>query len=301
MSGTIISTPTLSSPTIIQVGTPFSYSFTYSENITAIDTPVYYFNGKGPFSGGGSNSNSTVITAYPYIDEIASGYGPIYTVSNMSASRGDVLECVLPILPTDYIFSSESYVTFGGPSLTYIQGGPPTSNDTTRTHLASFGGFAQQFRYGLCNSTQDSLKYTVLAGTPASSFRITLARPLISNCSVTATIEDNVMRVLSMYGSGYGQVTVGMIFETQGDLTEAIRVTGYQTGAFGSGVFGEEGYYTIAPVTGSNTINMSNQNNLNSTNVSGSGDVVFSTSMTPSSGTAQFEISTRWTYYPPGA
>jgi hypothetical protein len=102
-----------------------------------------------------------------------------------------------------------------------------------------------------------------------------------------------------MYGSGYGQVTVGMIFETQGDLTEAIRVTGYQTGAFGSGVFGQEGYYTIAPVTGSNTINMSNQNNLNSTNVSGSGDVVFSTSMTPSSGTARFEISTRWQYYPP--
>jgi hypothetical protein len=300
MSGTIISTPSISSPTVIQVGTPFSYSFTYSENITAIDTPEYYFNGRGPFVGRGSNSNSTTIEAFQK-DEIANGYGPIYTVSNMSASRGDVLECVLPLVPVDYLFDTNSYVTFGGPSITYIQGGPPNSNDMTRSHLASFGNFIQQFRYGLFFSQQDSLKYTVLAGTPTSSFKITLARPLISNCSVSATITDNVMRVLSMYGIEYGQVTIGMIFEAQGDLTEAITVTGYQTGAFGSGIFGQEGYYTIAPVTGTNTINMSNENILSSSTVSGSGDVVFSNIMTPSSGTAQFEIYTKFDYYPPGA
>jgi hypothetical protein len=292
----IIVTPTLNETETFQVATPFSYSLTYSENITAIDTPAYYFNGRGPFVGGGSNSNSTIIEAFQK-DEISSGYGSVYSVSNMS--QGDVLECVLPLVPFDYQFSSESYVTFGGPSITYIQGGPPTSNDLTRSHLASFGNFVQQFRYGLFYSLQDSLKYTVLAGTPTSSFRITLARPLISNCSVSATIGDNLMYVSSMSGSNNGQVTVGMIFQAQGDLTEAIRVTGYQTGAFGTGIFGQEGVYTIAPVTGTNTINMLNENILSSTTVSGSGDVVFSSSMTPSSGTAQFEIYTRFVYYPP--
>ena len=296
MSGTIISTPSISSPTVIQVGTPFSYSFTYSENITAIDTPEYYFNGRGPFVGGGSNSNSTIFEAFQK-DAIVNGSGPIYTVSNMSASRGDVLECVLPLLPFDYVFDTNSYVTFGGPSITYIQGGPPTSNDMLRTHLVSFGDFSQIFRYGLFYSQQDSLKYTVLAGTPTSSFRITLARPLISNCSVSATIADNVMSVLSMSGIEYGQVTVGMIFEAQGDLTEAIRVTAQQTAPFGA--FGQEGNYTIAPVTGTNTINMSTESVLNSTTVLGSGDVVFSNSMTPSSGTAQFEIYTQVGYFPP--
>jgi hypothetical protein len=100
-----------------------------------------------------------------------------------------------------------------------------------------------------------------------------------------------------MYGVDYGQVTVGMIFEAQGDLTEAIRVTAQQTAPFGA--FGQEGVYTIAPVTGTNTINMMYANNLISTTVVGSGDVVFSSSMTPSSGTAQFEIFTEVAYYPP--
>jgi hypothetical protein len=100
-----------------------------------------------------------------------------------------------------------------------------------------------------------------------------------------------------MSGSNFGQVTVGMIFEAQGLLTEAIRVTAQQTAPFGA--FGQEGNYTIAPVTGTNTINMSNENILDSTTVVGSGDVVFSSSMTPSSGTAQFEIYTQVAYYPP--
>jgi hypothetical protein len=290
----IIVTPTLNATETFQVATPFSYSLTYSENITAIDTPVYYFNGRGPFVGGGSNSNSTIFEAFEK-DEIVNGSGPIYSVSNMS--QGDVLECVLPLLPFDYVFDTNSYVTFGGPSITYIQGGPPTSNEMTRSHLVSFGNFSQLFRYGLFFSQQDSLKYTVLAGTPTSSFRITLARPLISNCSVSATIADNVMSVLSMSGIEYGQVTVGMIFEAQGNLTEAIRVTAQQTAPFGA--FGQEGNYTIAPVTGTNTINMSTESVLNSTTVLGSGDVVFSNSMTPSSGTAQFQIYTQVGYFPP--
>jgi hypothetical protein len=288
----IIVTPTLNATETFQVATPFSYSLTYSENITAIDVPAYYFNGRGPFVGGGSNSNSTIFEAFQK-DEIVNGSGPIYSVSNMS--QGDVLECVLPLLPFDYEFDTNSYVTFGGPSKTYIQGGPPTSNDMLRTHFVSFGDFSQIFRYGLFYSQQDSLKYTVLAGTPTSSFRITLARPLISNCSVSATIATNVMTVLST--SGNGQVTVGMIFEAQGNLTEAIRVTAQQTAPFGA--FGQEGNYTIVPVTGTNTINMSTQSLLNSTTVLGSGDVVFSNSMTPSSGTAQFEIFTQVAYYPP--
>lgn len=285
MSGTIITTPTLNATETFQVATPFSYSFTYSENVTAIDTPVYFFNGKS--SG---TCNSTLLIAFSN-DRTSSGFGPIYTVSNMSATANDVLECVLPILANDYTFSTvtASYLTFGGPTETYLAGGPPDSNDSTRTHTATFGSVGT-FKYGLDLSTTDSLKYTVLAGTPVSSFRITLARPNITSASIQCVITANAMNVTGVFS---GQVNVGMIFEVQAGLTRAFTVT-----AFGSG-YGGTGTYTVAPNDAGAALTITDTG-LTSTSVAGSGDVVFCNSMTPASGTAQFVISTEFVYVPPG-
>ena len=296
MSGTIITTPTLNATETFQVATPFSYSFTYSENVTAIDTPVYFFNGKS--SG---TCNSTLLIAFSN-DRTSSGFGPIYTVSNMSAItavrelEGDVLECVLPILANDYRFSTvtASYLTFGGPTETYLAGGPPDSNDSTRTHTATFGALGP-FKYGLSNSIIDSLQYIPLAATPgttgpAVSFKIKLARPNIVSSSIQCVITANAMNVTQIYD---GQVNVGMIFPVQTGLTRAFTVT-----AFGSG-YGGTGTYTVAPNDAGAALTITDTG-LTSTTVAGSGNVVLSNSMTPASGTAQFVISTEFVYVPPG-
>jgi hypothetical protein len=274
----ILVTPTPLNPTeTFQVATPFSYSFTYSEPITAIDTPVYYF-GENVFTG-----NSATIKCLSEQNE-TTGFGLIYTVSNMTPVT-DVLECVLPILsnPVGGTFTLDigSYVTFGGPTSLSIAGGP------TAGHTATFGALGP-FKYGLATSKVDSLKYTVLNGSPVSSFKITLARPNITSCSIMCSITTNAMNVTQVYD---GQLNIGMIFEAQDGLTRAFTVT-----AFGS-AYGGTGTYTVAPNDMGAALTIT-EAGLTSTIVAGSGDVVLSNSMTPAGGTAQFGIYTAFTYAP---
>jgi hypothetical protein len=271
----ILVTPTpLNITETFQVATPFSYSFTYSEAITAIDTPAYYF-GTNVITG-----NSAFIKAVSDSNEVT-GFGLIYTVSNMTPTT-DVLQCTLPLASSDFSFDAGSYVTFGGPTSLGIAGGP------TDGHTATFSGVGT-FKYGLAGSTTDSLTYTVLNGTPVSSFRIKLTRPNITSSSILCAITANVMNVLQVYA---GQVNVGMIFEVQDGLTRGFTVT-----AFGTG-YGGTGTYTVAPTDAGAALTITDAS-LTSTTVAGSGDVLLSNSMTPADGTAQFGIYTAFTYAPP--
>ena len=293
-------TPPINSTETIQVATPFSFSFTYSTVITTSDTPVYYF-GNSVF---GSCNNSTIIKCLSDQNP-TSGYGLTYTVSNMNAVgrelEGDVLKCILPIPVENFKFESSTYVTFGGPNRLYIQSTiADPSNSLPALYTATFGGMGP-FAYGLDGSTEDSLQYIPLAATPgttgpAVSFKIKLTRPNISNCSVRATITDNVLRVISMFGSYPGQVTVGMVFPLQGSLPVACTVTAYGAPGY-TAAYGGPGYYTVTRNSGTGNINME-EDNLNSSYVTGSGDVLLSNSMTPSDGTAKFEIYTNFTYDP---
>ena len=285
----LIVTPPINSTETIQVATPFSFSFTYSTVIQTIDTPVYYFGN----SVIGSCNNSTIIKCLSDQNP-TSGYGLTYTVSNMNAVggarelEGDVLECILPIPAENYKFESSTYVTFGGPNRLYIQSTiADPSNSIPALYYATFGSYGP-FAYGLDNSTTDSLRYIPLVGSPVSAFKIVLTRPLISNASVYAEVVNNIMDVRTMYGSSPGQVTLGMIFSFPG---VACTVTAYGTGRGGTGT------YTLTRNTGSGAVNASLQV-LSSSTVVNSGDVLLSNSMTPSDGTAKFEIYTNFTYDP---
>jgi hypothetical protein len=283
----LIVTPPINSTETFQVATPFSYSFTYPTVIQTTDKPRYYF-GTSVFGPGPPSSNSTLITCYS-TQNLASGYGLTYTVSNMTATT-DVLECVLPIPTENYTFNAGSYVTFGGPNPLYLTS---TLSDpyygTPALYTAIFGGVG--FAYGLYRATTDSLKYIPLAGSPVSAFKIVLARPGISNASVYGPVVDNLLEVREMNGSEPGQVTVGMVFDVGGI---PCTVTAYGTGHGGTGT------YTLTRNSGSGNVNME-QGVLTSSTVVGSGDVVLSSSMTPSDGTAKFEIYTNFTYTtPPG-
>ena len=269
----ILVTPTLNATETFQVATPFSYSFTYSEPVVAVDLPIYYL-GSNVFGPG----NSQIIKCLSDQNNV-NGTGLIYTVSNMTPVT-DVLECVLPSVFPNYTLDVGSYVTFGGPTSLGITGSASTG------YSATFDGVGT-FLYTPSNS--DSLKYTVLNGTPVSSFIITLYRPGISDCSILASIAANEMNVTQVYS---GQVNVGMIFEVQAGLTRAFTVT-----AFG-GARGGIGTYTVAPNDMGAALTIT-EASLTSTTVIGSGDVVLSNSMTPSDGAAQFRIYTTWTYSPP--
>ena len=287
----IIVTPSLNSTETIQVATPFSYSFTYS-------TPIYASDPPGAYSWNGGticnvNSNSVILT-HAQNNATASGSGSVYTVSNMTPTT-DVLECVLPILVNGFSLNSGSYITFGGANPLYIIGGPPNQNTSPPTtgHFASFGSLGP-FAYGFDGASNDSLKYIPLNGSPVSSFKVVLARPNITYTSVTCSLSGFTMTVTDLI-QGSGQVNVGMVFPVQGGaggLTRAFTVT-----AFGSG-FGGVGTYTFTPNDAGGGITLGSST-LTSTVVGGSGDVVLSASMTPSSGTAQFVISTAITYTAP--
>ena len=281
----LVVTPPINSTETFQVATPFSYSFTYPTVVQTVDSPVYYFGGN--LLIGNNGSNSTIIKCFDYQNPVT-GNGLTYTVSNMTPTT-DVLECVLPIPREDYTINGTSYVTFGGPDLLYLSSTlPDTSNSIPALYYATFGSYGP-FAYGLDNSTTDSLRYIPLAGSPVSAFQIILKRPLISNASVYAEVVNNIMDVRSMYSSSPGQVTLGMIFSFPGvDCT----VTAYGTGRGGTGT------YTLTRNTGSGAVNASLQV-LSSSTVVNSGDVLLSNSMTPSSGTARFDISTRFTYTRP--
>jgi len=152
----------------------------------------------------------------------------------------------------------------------------------------------------LDGSTEDSLQYIPLAATPgttgpAVSFKIKLTRPNISNCSVRATITDNVLRVISMSGSYPGQVTVGMVFPLQGSLPVACTVTAYGASGY-TAAYGGPGYYTVTRNSGTGNINMA-EDNLDSSYVTGSGDVLLSNSMIPSSGTLMFDMNATFQYW----
>jgi len=203
--------------------------------------------------------------------------------------EGDVLECILPIPAAGYKFNTGSYVTFGGPNPLYIESTVPDPNyGTPAYYTATFGGVG--FAYGLYNATTDSLRYIPLVGSPVSSFKITLARPQISNVSVYGQIVDNMLQVLEMAG-GNGQVTVGMIFPVQGLLTVACTVIAYGSGTGGVGT------YQLARNSGSGNVNM-DAGTISTTTVANSGDVILSNSMTPSDGIARFGIYTNFTYDP---
>lgn len=284
-------TPPINSTETIQVATPFSFSFTYSTVVQTIDTPVYYFGN----SVIGSCNNSTIIKCLSDQNP-TSGYGLTYTVSNMNAVggarelEGDVLECILPIPAENYKFESSTYVTFGGPNRLYIQSTiADPSNSLPALYTATFGGVG--FAYGLYGATTDSLKYIPLVGSPVSSFKIVLARPGISNVAVYGQIVDNMLQVLEMAGSQPGQVTVGMIFPVQGLLTVACTVIAYGSGTGGVGT------YQLQRNSGSGNVNMA-ADTISTTVVANSGNVILSNSMTPSDGTAKFEIYTNFTYDP---
>jgi hypothetical protein len=202
--------------------------------------------------------------------------------------EGDVLECILPIPAENYKFEPSTYVTFGGPNRLYIQSTiADPSNSLPALYTATFGGVG--FAYGLYGATTDSLKYIPLVGSPVSSFKIVLARPQISNVTVYAEIVDNQLDVREMAG-GNGQVTVGMVF-SGGPIPVACTVTAYGTGHGGTGT------YTLTRNSGSGNVNMS-LDTISTTTVVNSGNVVLSNSMTPSDGTAKFEIYTNFTYEP---
>jgi hypothetical protein len=99
---------------------------------------------------------------------------------------------------------------------------------------------------------------------------------------------------MTVTGVTSGLVNVGMIFPVQGGpigLTRAFTVTAFGTGK------GNLGTYTVAPNDGGSALTTGSLS-ISSTNVAGSGNIVLSNSMTPSSGTAKFEISTSFTYSP---
>ena len=298
----IISTPTLNATETIQVATPFSYSFTYSTVIQTSDVPVYYYNG-GVISNGTSNGINLYSNEIKFISDLnpIKVTGLTYTVSNMTATT-DVLECRLPLLNASYSFDAGSSVTFGGPTKLFIEGGPPGAGGITG-HYASFSGVGK-FAYGLDDSTEDTLQYIPLVGTPVSSFRIKLTRPQNDYANVDCTITNNVMSVTKINGQLYGggQVTVGMIFPVQGGpsgLTRAFTVASYLSSYEPSGHYGGQGTYGITPNDAGAPITVgSNLDGLYTDYVAGSGDIIFSNSMTPSDGTAQFVMDANWTYSP---
>ena len=283
----IIVTPTLNATETFQVATPFSYSFTYSEAITAVDTPAYYF-GTSVFTG-----NSVNIRVRVNENGEATGTGLVYTVRNMTPVT-DVLQCVLPLASGFFSLNPESYVTFGGPTRLYLE-----NKVDTGQKLATFAG-AGTFAYGSDNETFDSLTYTVLNGAPVSSFRIKLKRAANRTAPIQCVINSNVMSVTAIYGglTGGGQVTVGMVYPVQTGLLRAFTVTSYLTGT--NGVFGGIGTYGIAPNDAGAALTVSSNTYLNTNEVAGSGDVVLSNSMTPADGTAQFSIYVAFGYVPPG-
>lgn len=298
----IISTPTLNATETIQVATPFSYSFTYSTVIQTSDVPVYYYNG-GVISNGTSNGVNSYSNEIKFISDLnpIKVTGLTYTVSNMTATT-DVLECRLPLLNASYSFDAGSSVTFGGPTKLFIEGGPPGAGGITG-HYASFSGVGK-FAYGLDDSTEDTLQYIPLVGTPVSSFRIKLTRPQNDYANVDCTITNNVMSVTKINGQLYGggQVTVGMIFPVQGGpsgLTRAFTVASYLSSYEPSGHYGGEGTYGITPNDAGAPITVASPlTGLYTDQVAGSGDIIFSNSMTPSDGTAQFVMDANWTYSP---
>ena len=295
----IISTPTLNATETIQVATPFSYSFTYSTVIQTSDIPVYYYNGS-VISNGTSNGVNSYSNQIKFISDLnpIKVTGLTYTVSNMTATT-DVLECRLPLLNASYSFDAGSSVTFGGPTKLFIEGGTPGAGGITG-HYASFSGVGK-FAYGLDDSTEDTLKYIPLVGTPVSSFRIKLTRPQNDYANVDCTITSNVMTVTKINGqqNGGGQVTVGMIFPVQGGLTRAFTVASYLSSSETSGHYGGTGTYGITPNDGGAALTVaSNLTGLYTNEVAGSGDIIFSNSMTPSDGTAQFVMDANWTYSP---
>jgi len=289
----IIVTPTLNSTETFQVATPFSYSFTYSELITAIDTPAYFFGGQ-VFTG-----NSASIKCFSDSNQVT-GTGLVYTLSNMSAKaselEGDVLQTTLPLASSGFSFDAGSYVTFGGPTSLAITGG------SNGGHFASFTG-AGKFRYGLDDNLGDSLQYIPLAATPgttgpAVSFKIKLIRPDNDLASIRCSITNNVMTVTELYSlqSGGGQVTIGMVYPIQGGvggLTRAFTVTSYISGT--DNVFGGLGTYGVTPNDAGAALNVGDIT-IATDEVAGSGDVLLSNVMTPASGTAQFNIYTDFTY-----
>jgi hypothetical protein len=291
----IIVTPTLNATETFQVATPFSYSFTYSELITATDTPAYFFGGNVV------TGNSANIKCLSDQNEVI-GTGLIYTLSNMSALNtareleGDVLQCTLPLAATSFSFDAGSYVTFGGPTSLAITGGPLNG------HFASFTG-AGKFRYGLDDNLGDSLQYIPLAATPgttgaAASFKIKLIRPANQVASIQCSITNNVMTVTALYSlqSGGGQVTIGMVFPIQGGvggLTRAFTVVSYLSGT--DNVFGGTGTYGVTPNDAGSALTVADIG-ITTNVVANSGDVLLSNVMTPASGTAQFGIYTAFTY-----
>ena len=287
----IISTPTLNPTEIIQVATPFSYSFTYSSPITTVDPPFYYY-------GNQIISNNTNVNTIKFNTDTnpISVKGQTYTISNMNATT-DVLECVLPILTTSYSLNPGSYVTYGGPTVLGIEGGPPNNAPfpAITGHYASFAGVGK-FAYGLDDSTDDSLQYIPLVGTPVTSFKIKLARPHNINATIDCVITNNVMTVQKLYSqqSGGGQVTVGMTYTNQGSPSRSFRVTSYISAV--DGVFGGPGTYGVTPTDGLGTITGFTGGMINIDYVAGSGDVLLSASTTPAGGTAQFLMSAAWSY-----
>lgn len=276
----IVSTPPLGPTGTFQVGTPFSYSFIYSDPTIVSDEPVYYFN-SGITSG---NVSAGIIGLIGR----TTGYGLEYTISNMTA--GQQLNALLPIFipgSNTYTFSGPSnYLTFGGPT-------PLTLAGSTNTQFtATFGGFGP-FEYEQDIVVRDSLRYTILAPVlPATipyAFSIKLIRSGISNCACTGVrFESNVLTVISVTT---GQVNVGMVFDPQ-NADPVFTVTGFVTG------FGGAGTYTVTsvPDMGSNVYSYSA---LTSTTVLGSGDVLLSASTTPVTGTAKFELETNVTALDP--
>ena len=288
----LIVTPPINSTETFQVATPFSYSFTYPTVVQTVDNPVYYFGGN-LFIGNNGSSNSTIIECLDYQNPVT-GNGLTYTVSNMTPTT-DVLQCVLPIPKENYTINGTSYVTFGGPDLLYLSSTlPDTSNSIPARYYATFAGVGK-FAYGLDDSTDDSLQYIPLVGTPVTSFKIKLARPHNITAMIDCVITNNVMTVQKLYSqqSGGGQVTVGMTYTNQGSPSRSFRVTSYITGV--DGVFGGLGTYGVTPTDGLGTITGFTGGMIYIDYVAGSGDVLLSASMTPSSGTARFDISTSFT------
>jgi hypothetical protein len=280
----IIATPTLNSTEIIQVATPFSYSFTYSTPISTSDTPVYYV-GDQVYDDG---TNSTAIVLTTYVNPI-NVKGLPYTISNMIPVT-DVLQCVLPIMDTSYSFNVGSYVTFGGTPL-YIEGGP------TNGHFATFEG--SKFAYGLDSSTEDSLECTVSNSSPVTSFIVKLRRPYNTIAYIDCTINANVMTVTKLYSqlSGGGQVTVGMQYTSAGSPSRSFTVSSYISGV--GGVFGGLGTYGVTPTDGGGTINSYIGTEIGDyPPIAGAGDVILSASMTPAGGIAMFLMDAPFTYTP---
>jgi hypothetical protein len=297
----IIVTPTLNPTETFQVATPFSYSFTYPTAIQTSDAPVYYY-GNYVISNDCNYGNTISFTSDLNPINVK---GLTYTVSNMLAIgggrelEGDVLECVLPILESSYSLDVGSYVTFGGPTVLNLEGGP-TNGSNILGHYATFSGVGK-FAYGLDDNTTDSLQYIPLVGTPVSSFKIKLTRPHNINATIDCTITANVMTVTRLYSqaSGGGQVTVGMHYTSQGSPSRSFTVTSYIT-ADANGVFGgaDGATYGVTPTDGGGVVTGFTGSGISIDYVAGSGDVIFSNSMTPSYGSAQFLMYAPWTYAP---